>query len=214
MSIDERSPSRTEARRRARLAARGEPPEPTDSEPIATPQGRRAGGFLARIFPSAPPLPNRPDPLAGYRGGRLRFITERIHLLRANPLSWLATGLVAFGGVFVSITYQQSSLGLIGTFALFGALIAAGWFGWQRPSLYGASAAIIGYCAFTAVVLYSFASQGAGPDTFVAPTEAISGLALQGIYYAGLGFIGGWYGGYLRRRQAQVSADARPRRRR
>ena len=214
MSIDERSTSRAEARRRARLAARGELAEPAESEPIAAPEGRRPGGFLGRIFPSAPPLPNRPDPLAGYRGGQPRIITERLHLLRVNPLSWLATGLVAFVGVYVSISYQQSTVGLIGTFVLFGALIAAGWFGWQRPGLYGTSAAIIGYLGFVAVVLYSFASRGVGPDTFGGPTQAISGLGLQGVYYAGLGFVGGWYGGYLRRRQAQVSAELRPRRRR
>ena len=35
----------------------------------------------------------------------------------------------------------------------------------------------------------------------------IGQLVLQGLYQAGLGFLGGWYGGYLRRRQTQLSAQ-------
>ena len=212
-SADERS--RAEARRRARLAARGEwtgedEPETVDDAP-ATGGG---GGFLARIFPPAPPLPNRPDPLAGFDpDGPLRPIRERLFLLRSNPIAWLVTGVVAFIGFLASIFYAQGLLGLLGTFVLFGALVAAGWFGWQRPTLFGTAASLVGYLLSAGLILYSFASQGAGPDTFGTPGQLALRLVTDGVIQAGLGFLGGWYGGYLRRRQTQVAAETRRRRR-
>lgn len=212
-SNDERARSRAEARRRARLAARGEPIE-TDEEP--TPEAApatRSGGFLSRLFPPAPPLPNRPDPLAGFDpAGPMRPVRERLFLLRSNLLAWIVPGIVAFFGFFASIFYAQGFLGLLGTFLLFGALIAAGWFGWQRPTLFGTAAALISFALSAAFILWTFASQGAGPDTFGSPGQVAVELALQAAYQAGLGFLGGWYGGYLRRRQTQLSSEVRRRR--
>lgn len=212
MSSDERT-TRAEARRRARMAARGELPEPIEQvvDESATAEGR--GGFLARMFPPAPPLSGRPDPLAGYEGGGLpRFIGERAHLLRHNLLSWIVPGLAAFVAYIASLSYGSGLIGLVGTFMLFGSLIAAGWFGWQRPTLFGTAAAIVGFVLSAALVLLSFARLGVGPDTF--GLEAIGQLFIQAVYLAGLGFLGGWYGGYLRRRQAQLSAQQRPKQRR
>jgi hypothetical protein len=214
MSTEDRAASRAEARRRARLAARGELVEPSspDPEPAAQPGG---GGFLARIFPPAPKLPNRPDPLEGFTGsGPLRPITERLYLLRRHPLAWLLPGLIAFVGFLASFSYGSGVIGLFGTFLLFGGLIAAGWFGWQRPTLFGVAAALLGFFIATAIVLLTFSSQGATPDTFGEPIQVIGQLVLQGAYQAALGFLGGWYGGYLRRRQTQLSAQQAPRRRR
>ncbi|HEX7195416.1 MAG TPA: hypothetical protein VF364_01135 [Candidatus Limnocylindria bacterium] len=214
MSNEDRSASRAEARRRARLAARGDYAEPETTEPEAPPRPDR-GGFLSRMFPPAPPLPNRPDPLAGFSGsGPLRPIAESLFLLRRNPLAWILPGLVAFVGFLASFSYATDLLGMLGTFLLFGALIAAGWFGWQRPALFGVVAALVGFFIATAIVLFSFSQQGATPDTFGEPTEVIGQLALQGLYQSALGFLGGWYGGYLRRRQTQLSANQPPRRRR
>jgi hypothetical protein len=210
-SAEERSrASRAEARRRARLAARGELPESEqDAEPAIAEE--RQPNLLRRIFPPAPPLPGRPDPLAGFEDqGSLRPVRERLFLLRQNLRAWLLPGLAAFVGYF--LTLSAGAFGLIGTFVLFGSLIAAGWFGWQRPTLYGTTAALLSFVLTTAVVLYTFASQGAGPETFES-TSVITSLTLQAVYQAGLGFIGGWYGGYLRRRQTQISAEM-PRRRR
>ena len=215
MSTEDRSASRrAEARRRARLAARGELPEPetVDPEPPARPA---RANFVSRLFPPAPQLPNRPDPLEGFTGGGpLRPITERLFLLRRHPLAWLLPGLVAFVGFLASFSYGSGVLGLLGTFLLFGGLIAAGWFGWQRPALFGVAAALLGFFIATAIVLITFSSQGATPDTFGEPTQVIGQLVLQGAYQSALGFLGGWYGGYLRRRQTQLSAQQAPRRRR
>jgi hypothetical protein len=208
------SDSRAEARRRARLAARGDlPPEPEAAETAPAAQASGAGGFLRRLFPAAPPLPNRPDPLSGFEPeGPLRPVRERAFLLRRNLLAWLGFGLIAFFGFFASFFYGNTVLGLVGTFLLFGALIAAGWFGWQRPTLYGTAAALVSYFLATALILLSFALQGAAPETFGTPVAVIGNLVIQAAYQAALGFIGGWYGGYLRRRQTQINAEVRRRR--
>jgi len=167
------------------------------------------------MFPPAPALPGRPDPLDGYTGrGPLRPITERLYLLRKNPLAWIVPGLVAFVGFLASFSYAAGVIGLLGTFVLFAGLIAAGWFGWQRPALFGVAAALLGFVIATAIVLFTFSSQGATPDTFGEPTTVIGQLVLQGLYQSALGFLGGWYGGYLRRRQTQLSAQQTGRRRR
>jgi len=208
----DRDERRAEARRRARLAARGELPEDESPEPEEVARPAR-GGLLSTLFPPAPPLPNRPDPLAGFdRSAPLRPVRERAYLLSSNLPAWALTGLLAFAGYLVSAFYGNSVLGLIGNFVLFGSLIAAGWFGWQRPTLFGTAASLFSFVLVTGFVLYSFWEQGAGPDTFGSTGEVAGSLALRGLYQAGLGFLGGWYGGYLRRRQTQLSAETRRRR--
>ena len=212
---DERARSRAEARRRARLAARGELPD-TDVEATEETPTEPRGSFLTRIFPPAPPLPNKPPPLAGFdESGPLRPIRVRAFLLRRNLAAWVLTGLVAAAGYYASVRLGPTDpLSLAGTFAMFGALIAAGWFGWQRPALYGTAAAILSFVLVAIVVVITSSMVGFTPDAF-GPAQVASSLALQGIYQAGLGFLGGWYGGYLRRRQTQLSNDrARTSRRR
>ncbi len=198
------------------MAARGELPEDVSDEPVAdepTATSRPGGGILGRLFPPAPPLPNRPDPLAGFEGtGPMRPITSRIYLLRRNPLAWIVPGILAFVGFYASFTYATDPLGLFGTFLLFGALIGAGWLGWQRPSLFGISAALLGFVIATAIVLFTFASLGATPETF--EPVVILNLFVQALYQSALGFLGGWYGGYLRRRQTQLSGQRTVRSRR
>ena len=210
---DDRARSRAEARRRARLAARGELPEDIPARADDPSPTARRSGLLSRLFPPAPPLPNRPDPLAGFdRTGPLRPVRERLFLLRRNVLAWLVPAVVAFVGFFASIFYAQGMLGLVGTFVLFGALIAAGWFGWQRPTLYGTAAGVLGYLMATGLVLVSYATGGISPESFGTPGEVALNLLIQGLYPAGIGFLGGWYGGYLRRRQTQLAAESRRRR--
>jgi hypothetical protein len=198
--------SRAEARRRARLAARGELPESDEPEEAPPEEPRR--GFLSRIFPPAPPLPGRPDPLEGFDpDGPLRFVRERLFLLRRNLPAWLLTGLGAFVGFIGSLILGNSFLGLIGTFLLFGSLIAAGWIGWQRPTLYGTAAGLVAYFVTASWILLEVSRMAEQ----VPPGALIADLTLRGIYQAGLGFIGGWYGGYLRRRQTQLNAQTRRR---
>src|SRR3990170_1089060 len=157
---------RAEARRRARPAARGELPEHETPEPEPAATGRR-GGFLQRLFPPAPPLPNKPDPLAGFDpSGALRPVRERVFLLRHNLLAWVVPGVLAFLGYLASVFYGSSLLGLVGTFLLFGSLIAAGWFGWQRPALFGTAASLLSYVMFVALALVQLGQAGVGPDTF------------------------------------------------
>ena len=212
-SPEERAASRAEARRRARLVARGELGEDEAEAVEAQPEPERRGGFLARLFPAAPPLPNKPDPLAGFDpSGPLRPIRERAFLLRHNLLAWVVPGIIAFVGYIASIVYQTSILGLLGTFILFGSLIAAGWFGWQRPTLYGTAASLVSYVLVTSLILVQLGQLGADVET-LGPERVIPDLVLRAVYQAGLGFLGGWYGGYLRRRQTQMNATD-PRRRR
>jgi hypothetical protein len=207
---DERA-RRAEARRRARLAARGEyaEPEPEAREPEDPPP---RGGFLSRLFPPAPPLPNRPDPLAGFDpDGPLRPVRERLFLLRRSPLAWILPAIGALVGNFAFRFYDQGLLGLLGMVLMFGALIAAGWYGWRRPTLYGAAAGLLAFAFLATLVIVDFTVQGAGPATFTAPQLLIS-IVMEAAYQTGLGFIGGWYGGYLRRRQTAISGEVRRRR--
>ena len=211
---DDRALRRAEARRRARQVARGEIAEDEAPEVAEEPPGRPGSGILARIFPPAPPLPDRPDPLEGFdREGPLRPIRERVFLLRHNLLAWVGPGILAFVGFLASVFYSRGLLGLAGTLVLFGSLVAAGWYGWQRPTLFGTAASVLGYLFSAGLILYSFASQGAGPDTFGTPSGVALRLTTDGLIQAGLGFLGGWYSGYLRRRQSQLSAQTQRRRR-
>ena len=212
-SHDEHASKRSEARRRARLAARGElPVEEPVHEPAAEP--RREGSFLRRLFPAVPPLPGRPDPLAGFdRSGGMRPIRERLFLIRRTLLVWVLAGFAAFIGYVAYRFYAPGLLSIVGMFLMFGALIAAGWFGWQRPTLVGTTAGVFSFLLVTTLVTTQFAMRGAGPETFGTAGDVATFLLLEGLYQAGLGFIGGWYGGYLRRRQAQIAMETRRARR-
>lgn len=206
---EERAASRAETRRRARLAARGELIAEEEEVAADLEPGRERGGLFSRLFPAAPPLPNRVDPLAKFdRSGPLRPLRERIYLLRRNPLAWMLPSLACFVGYYLSETNRGNTLGLVGMFLTFGSLIAAGWFGWQRPALFGTLTALIAFVMVWGIFLATIAER-AGDPTLGSPLELASLLLLQAVIQGGLGFLGGWYGGYLRRRQAQVSADAR-----
>ncbi len=209
----DRAASRAEARRRARLAARGELSEETDERAEEdVPEQRES--LLRRIFPPAPPLPDRPDPLAGFDPeGPVPPIRERVFLLRRNLLAWLLPGVLSFLGLYASFFYGGSVIGLVATFVQFGALIGAGWFGWQRPTLYGAAAGTLGGALTATLVLVDFARLGVAPEDIGGPETIIGQTLLTVAWQAAFGFLGGWYGGYLRRRQAQVNREIRGRRR-
>ena len=209
----ERAASRAEARRRARLSARGEPIDEGEDQVADEPATERRGGLLTRIFPPAPQLPGRPDPLRDFDPeAPLRPVRERLFLLRRNLLAWIPAGVIAFLGFYASFFYRGNIVGLIATFAQFGALIAAGWFGWQRPTLYGTAAGALSGVVTALLVLVDFVRLGAPPETFGSPAAVAVNAVITVLYQMAFGFLGGWYGGYLRRRQSQLSTQARNRR--
>lgn len=204
---------RAEARRRARLAAQGREDELEATEEEASQRDRRAepqGSFLTRLFPPAPPLPGKPDPLAGFTyRGPLRGLAAIGYLLARQPVAWIGIGAIwAVGRLILEF---GTVIAIVSSLVTFGAVIAAGWIGWPKPWLFGLMASVVG------ILLYSgiFAALAAGSsDTpfadwflFLAYRETVQ---LQPLF----GVLAGWYGGYLRRRMAAAPSAAGARRRR
>ena len=209
--------SRAEARRRARLAAQ-EGDAGAEEEVEAEPAKRASGGFLERLFPPAPPLKGKGDPLATFHyEGRFTRIATAGYLLRQNPLAWLGAGVLWFAAGQLQV---NSTLALVGAVVQYGALAGAGWFGWQRPWLYGTVAAMVGWAPSVALVTYEYISNPASlvrPGTKVPDAgQFLLSVGTETVIQASIGFIAGWYGGYLRRRlatptPAQQAARARRR---
>lgn len=137
---------RAEARRRARLAARGDEIDQENEEEAEAPSGQPgagSGSFLSRLFPPAPPLPGRSDPMKGFAyAGPLPGVVGSLYLLSRNPLPWVVGGaLWAVGQLFRS----DDIIGVLALFVSFAGLIGAGWFGWQRPWLFGVAAGVVGW---------------------------------------------------------------------
>ncbi len=202
--------SRAAARRRSRLAARGDFLEEDggaeEGTADAAPARRAPGGLLASLFPVAPPLRGKPDPLAGftYRGPRLVsgwVLTG--WLLARSPRAWLGMGalwLVARLVTWVDqFDGQIGTEGMIGSFVGFGALIAAGWIGWRRPWLYGLFASVVGVLGYALVVTLLVVQQ---PDAAAYGGSWFAAALAQDGFQVLFGALGGWYGGYFRRRVA------------
>lgn len=201
---------RAEARRRARLAAQGREDELDPREEAAGPEdaapSQPGGSFLARLFPPAPALPGKPDPLAGLTyTGPLRGLVASLHLLARHPVPWLGMGILWSLARFVM--QFGSFVTIFASLLAFGALIAAGWIGWPRPWLFGLMAAIVG------IPLYALLLSQAivGLQTQYTVGQIFTGSIYQEV--AGLqplfGALAGWYGGYLRRRMASASSSSR-----
>ncbi|MFN2484705.1 MAG: hypothetical protein ABR509_07195 [Candidatus Limnocylindria bacterium] len=195
--------SRAEARRRARQGA-GTDREPDDDEGDVDSAGRDRPprpNLLQRMFvPPAAPLPDKPDPLAGFSHSGpswLRAPAAGVHVLRANPVIWLVAGLVwAVARLFES----SSAIGFVASMVEFGALIGAGYLGWQRPWLYGLAAAVTGLIFLLAYAVYQITSSGVGFDPgFIGVFVLYFGLPT-----VLLGALAGWFGGYWRRRLAEA----------
>lgn len=214
--------SRAEVRRRARLAAQG---QPVDEElvddagsPTPSPAASRPGGsFLRRMFPPAAPLPGKPDPLGAFSyGGPLRGVVGTLYLLTRSPLVWIAMGLLWTLCYSVTTFYAGSIYAVVTSLGTFAALVAAGWIGWQRPWAYGAAAAMLGFLGYAAV-LTALALNGVdidGQDTSIPPSQVAVSLALNGVFMIAVGALAGFYGGYLRRRLAEPRPGAAKARRR
>jgi len=162
------------------------------------------------MLPPAPPLPGKPPPLEGFSySGPLRPIVERLWLLARGPLVWIVPGVLWGLG---QLADRETGVGFVISFLTFGAPLGAGWFGWRRPGLYGAAASLLGYLGATVYALFFFATQGVSPIELYGPSLLLANLVLQGVIFTVMGYLLGWYGGYLRRRQASVQVERRPRR--
>jgi len=208
---------RAEARRRARLAAQGRVYEEANDEvDEVAPVRRPSTPFFQRLFPPAAPLPGKGDPFAGFSyTGRFRPLVASLWLLRRNPFAGVGMGILWAGTYILVSQYPSSFLGSIASFVSFGALVAAGWIGWQRPWFFGLAAATIGYLLYTPYFIYAVATASATATPVTASQVALV-LVTNGIVQIGIGALAGFYGGYLRRRLAdpatRQAAESRRRR--
>ena len=157
------------------------------------------GGLFGRLFPPAPPLPNKPDPLTGFTyQGPLRGLVAGFYLLGQHPVPWIGMGTVWAVGRLVT---TSTLVGLVASLVSFGALIAAGWIGWQRPWLFGLMGSIFGILLF-ALIRSALIAGFTSADPFA---EFVAAILVETAGFQPLfGVVAGWYGGYLRRRMATV----------
>jgi hypothetical protein len=197
------SAERAEARRRSRKVARGEEPLPAAdaAAAAATSTSARPGGLFARLFPPAPPLPGKGDPLAGFTySGRFRGQVAGAWLLARHPLIWGAAGA---GWAVLQLALLMVARQNVAAFAItlgqYGLLIGAGWFAWWRPWLFGTAAGVFGVILHA--IIAGIVTVQSGED--LAEAIALVGSLLALIFLYGLvGAFAGFYGGYLRRRMA------------
>jgi hypothetical protein len=219
--------SRAEARRRARQLDRGEDVDYNeDEEPSAeAPAPRSGGGLLGRLFPPAPPLPGKPDPLASFTySGPFRGVVAALYLIALNPRGWLLPGTVwavaqitsqvnlltaaAFTQQFGSAPASYGLIEIMGLLGTVFAVVAAGWIGWQRPWLFGLFASISG-TLIQATVLGLLIDPSPVPDTdFGAVFLGVTVNQILQLQWV-LGALIGWYGGYLRRRMTVTAPSSR-----
>lgn len=206
------SRERAEARRRQRQVARGEEPLHEDlvTTTAATP---RPPSLLTRLFPPAPPLPGKGDPLAGFTyRGRFRGYVAGAWLLARHPLTW---GVAAAGWAVLQlallVTPRENLVAFAITLGQYGLLIGAGWFGWWRPWLFGTAAGMIGVI-FHALLAGLIVIQTG--ESLESALGVVSSLLALVVLYGLVGAFAGFYGGYLRRRMAiNAKAPAKGRRR-
>lgn len=201
---------RAEARRRARLQAQGRLDDEEQEEVEAAPARRPSSPLLERLFPPAAPLPGKGDPFAGFTySGRLRPVVASLWLIPRNLFAGAGMGILWAATYIMVDQYAGTIVGSIASFVSFGALVAAGWIGWQRPWLYGLAAAAIGYLVYTPYFLYALAKA---PATALPITGSQVALVLvtNGVVQLGIGALAGFYGGYLRRRLADPATRRQP----
>jgi hypothetical protein len=199
---------RANARRRARAVARGEE-QPLEETPASAPApaAGRPPTILARLFPPAPPLPDKGDPLAGFTyRGRFRGVVAGAWLLARHPLTW---GVAAAGWAVLQlallVTPRQNLIAFAITLGQYGLLIGAGWFGWQRPWLFGTAAGAGGVLFHALIAGIVTMQAGEGAEAALAVVGSLVALL---VLYAMVGAFAGFYGGYLRRRMAAQSTTA------
>jgi hypothetical protein len=195
--------------------ARGEEPpvEVATTADVPATRGATTPKFLTRLFPPAPPLPGKGDPLAGFTyGGRFRGPVSGAWLLARHPLSW---GAAAAGWAVLQLllllTARQNLAAFGITLGQYALLIGAGWFGWWRPWLFGTAAGVFGVVLHA--VIAGIITVQSGED-FSAALAVVGSLTALVVLYGLVGAFAGFYGGYLRRRMAtQPPSSAKGRRR-
>jgi hypothetical protein len=203
---------RADARRRSRQVARGEEVPATEPEaPVKA--AARPPGLFARMFPPAPPLAGKGDPLRGFTyQGRFRGIVSGAWLLFRHPLPW---GAAAAGWAVLQlgllVTPRENLVAFAITLGQYALLIGAGWFGWQRPWLFGAAAGVIGVVLHAVIAGIVTIQAGEGAEAALSVVGSLTALVLL---YGLVGAFAGFYGGYLRRRMAAQSATTTRGRRR
>ena len=176
-------------------------PEETAMAATAT---ARPPSLLTRLFPPAPPLPGKGDPLAGFTyRGRFRGYVAGAWLLARHPLTW---GVAAVGWAVLQlallVTPRENLVAFAITLAQYGLLIGSGWFGWWRPWLFGTAAGVLGviFHALLAGLITIQAGEG-----LAAASGVVASLTALVVLYGLVGAFAGFYGGYLRRRMATQS---------
>ena len=207
--------SRADARRRSRQIERGVGVEETQedaAQPAAGTGARSRPSLLNSIFPPAPALPNKPDPLAGFTySGPLRAQVAWLWLLAHNPRAWLLPAIPWAAAQTLTLITPIALPRLIFQMGGVLAALAAGWIGWQKPWLFGLVTALAGSVIqgiFLALVPGNLANGTAFEWFNYSIVVAVAQLSL--LYAA----LMGWYAGYFRRRMAaQRPASGRQRRR-
>ena len=225
--------NRTDARRRARQLERGDEVENAEEEEASAAAEARPsgpGGLFGRLFPPAPPLPGKPDPLAGFTyTGPLRSVVAGLYVLALNPRGWLMPGIawavaqtVSYLNLLTAASYTHiynatpPGYGLIEIVTLLStvvAVVAAGWIGWQRPWLFGLAASIAGTLIQATILGLAIDPVPYQNATFGSVFTAITVNQILQLQWA-LGALIGWYGGYLRRRMTVTAPTPRQGRRR
>jgi hypothetical protein len=206
--------SRAEARRRSRQFERGEEvveeTDVTGDEAAAVRPPRP--GLLTTLFPPAPPLPNKPDPLAGFTyRGPLRSQVAWLYLLARNPRAWLLPAAPWAAAQIMTVVTPLALPRLVYSMVGVASALGAGWIGWQKPWLFGLATAIAGTLIegiFLALVPGNLARGTAGQAFVYAIAINLSQLSF--IYAA----LMAWYAGYFRRRLAAQRTTPAGRRRR
>jgi hypothetical protein len=208
---------RAEARRRARLQAQGRIPDAEVEEEEADAPARPGTlSFFQRLFPATAPLPGKEDPMAGFTyTGRFRPLVANLWLIPRNLYAGIGMGVLWAAAYILTVQEARSTIGTVASFVSFGSLVAAGWFGWQRPWLYGLVAAVVGYILYSGFFIYLVATDTAAASV-ITTSQVTAYLLTNGLVQAGIGALAGFYGGYLRRRLAdpanRQAAAARRRR--
>ena len=195
--------------------AQGQVAEEAQDEEDVAPARRPSTPLLERLFPPAAALAGKPDPLAGFTyTGRFRLVVSSLWLLPRNLFAGVLMGILWTAAYILVDQYPGTIVGSIASFVSFGALVAAGWIGWQRPWLFGLAAATIGYLLYAPYFLYAVATRtpvGTHPAT---ASQIAAVLVTNGVLQIAIGALAGFYGGYLRKRLADPAVRRAPANRR